>query len=152
MLKHLANISSGRALFLLAGVLLFLGAGSAPAQASAPSGHAQHHASPFEAPGTLGEASGAPHCLLHQHGDFQTPCPHARSGSPEPAIAADCGGSPAGHVPASSVFQHNPALSELKAALTPADSWPAPIHASPHYLSPDSDTASPPPRRLSLIS
>ncbi len=151
MLKHFANISSGRALFLMAGVLLFLSA-AAPAQASANPGHAQHHAAPFEAPGTLGDASGAPHCLLHQHGDFQTPCPHARSGSPEPAIAADCGGSPAGHVPASSVSQHNPALSESQAALTPADARPVALNASLRYLSPEFDPASPPPRRISLIS
>ena len=127
--------------------LLALFSGAGKAQAHAP--HASH-LSPFAMKAQALDHS-RPHCLLHQQGDFETPCPHARGQGGHHKIGPECGGSPNGHVPASSVSQHNPGVEESPAASAPsARSLPlAPVTTAYHPPLPESFT--PPPERISLV-
>ena len=133
--------------FLGAFSLLALFSGAGKAQAHAP--HASH-LSPF-AMKTKALDHSRSHCLLHQLGDLQTPCPHARGQGGHHKIGPECGGSPNGHVPASSVAQHNPGVEEIPAAsASSARSLPiAPVTTA--YHPPLLENFTPPPERISLI-
>jgi len=108
------------------------------------------HASPFTMHAQAMDDS-RPHCLLHQHKDFQTPCPHERAARGPARIGPECGGSPAGHVPASSVSQHNPGVEESLSGMASPAVGQAPGQAVFTYDPPLHPSPAPPPKRISLI-
>ncbi len=107
-MKKSANIILLFIVFFLAGVT----------GANASVSH-DHHEEISDSPFQGKSNDGSLHCLLNKHFHVSTVCPHirAKDDSREARIAADCGGSPQGTIPASSTSSKSPFLFSVNSPL-----------------------------------